>query len=104
MFIPHENFGVNLVRNTPDGELHATRNLNLCRAVDLINLAVVLNEMVRSGHISHHQANAFQAQAGGLLASMLTENDRSFIGSPVQSTAETIRRFGIDGQSRDKEE
>lgn len=94
-FIAHESFGVNLVRNTPDGETHAQRNLDLCRAVDMIKLAVVLNEMVATGHISRRQADAFEAQAGGLLASLLTENDRSFIGSKHQSTAEVVRRFGV---------
>ena len=95
-FIPHESFGVNLVRNTPDGEVHAQRNFDLCRAVDMIALAVVMNEMVKTGHISRRQADAFEAQAGGLLASLLTENDRSFIGSKHQSTAEKIRRFGVE--------
>jgi hypothetical protein len=96
-YIAHESFGVNLVRNTPEGETHAKRNFDLCRAVDLTSLAVVLNEMVATRAISRRQADAFEAQAGGLLASLLTENDRSFIGSKHQSTAEVVRRFGIEG-------
>lgn len=94
MFIPNETFGVNLVRMTPDGDLHAKRHFDLCRAIDMTSLSVVLAEMVNSRHISQRQADAFHAQAGGLLATLLTENHRAFIGSPVQSTAETIRKYG----------
>lgn len=93
-FIPNETFGVNLVRNTPDGELHAERHMKLCCSIDMTSLSVVLNAMVKDGHVSRRQADAFSAQAGGLLATMLTENHRAFIGSPVQSTAETVRRYG----------
>jgi len=93
-FIPAEDFGVNLVRNTPDGELHAARHYKLCRAIDMTALAVVLNEMVETGFISRRQADAFDAQAGGLLATMLAENARSFIGSKEQSTASRVRRYG----------
>ena len=95
MFIPSETFGVNLVRNTPHGELHARRHYALCRAIDMTSLAVVLDDMVKDSHISQRQADAFAAQAGGLLATMLSENARAFIGSPAQSTAEKIRRYGI---------
>lgn len=95
MFIPNESFGVNLVRNTPHGEQHAKWHMRLCRAVDMTSLAVVLNEMVTANHISRRQADAFEAQAGGLLATMLAECARSFIGSPAQSTSETIRQFGV---------
>jgi hypothetical protein len=103
-YIPGESFGVNLVRNTPDGELHAERHMNLCRAIDMTSLAVVLNAMVKDRHISRRQADAFEAQAGGLLATMLSENHRAFIGSPVQSTAEVVRRYGAYEQitTRDK--
>lgn len=94
-FIPAETFGVNLVRNTPDGELHSQRHFDLCRAIDMTSLSVVLQEMVNTKAISQRQADAFHAQAGGLLAIMLAENHRSFIGSTVQSTAETVRRYGI---------
>lgn len=98
-FLPHESFGVNLVRNTPDGEMHARRNFKLCNSIDMIGLGIVLEDMVRTGHISQRQADAFEASARGLLATMLTENDRSFIGSPSQSTAEQIRRFGVEAKS-----
>lgn len=101
-FIPGECFGVNLVRMTPDGDKHAERHMNLCRSIDMIGLAVVFNEMVRDGHISRRQADAFEAQAGGLLATILSENHRAFIGSPVQSTASTVRRYGAYEQLREK--
>jgi hypothetical protein len=96
MYIPNESFGVNLIRNTPDGELHAERHMALCRAIDMMKLSIVLGDMVRSGQISQLQANAFDAQAGGLLATLLSENARSFIGSKHQSTAEVVRRYGLD--------
>lgn len=93
-----EDFDVNLVRMTPDGDLHARRNFDLCRAVDMTALSIVLGDMVKTGHISHRQAEAYKAQAEGLLATLLAENHRSFIGSPSQSTMCTPRRYGIEGQ------
>lgn len=95
MFIPNESFGVNLVHMTPDGDLHAQRHMDLCRAIDMTSLNVVLGEMVETGFLSQQQMDAFCAQAGGLLATMLAENHRSFIGSPSQSTAESIRLYGV---------
>lgn len=86
-FIPPESFGVNLVGNTPDGELYAHRNYRLCRAIDMTSLSVVLDDMVKTGHLSRRLSDAFKAQAGGLLATMCSENNRSFIGSKNQSTA-----------------
>lgn len=94
-YIAPEHFGVNLTRNTPDGELCAKRHFDLCNAIDMTGLSVVLIEMVASNQISPHQADAFHAQAGGLLATLLSENARSFIGSPAQSTISEVRRFGI---------
>ena len=90
-FLPAEDFGVNLVRMTPDGDLHAQRNYKLCRAVDMIGLRIVLDDMVKTKHLSPQLAEAFAQQAQGLLATMLAENHRSFIGSPQQSTAQEIR-------------
>jgi hypothetical protein len=55
--------------------------------------------MVRTGHLSPRLADAFKAQAGGLLATMLSENNRSFLGSGAQSTIERQRRFGCDRMS-----
>lgn len=92
-FIPSEDFGVNLVRNTPDGELHAGLHMDLCRAIDTIKLAVVLGKMVHAGGLSPRQRDAFAAQAGGLLATMLAENARAFIGSPHQSTMSSTRLY-----------
>lgn len=93
-FIPPERFGVCLVRNRPDGELHAERNMSLCCALDMTKLSIVIGDMVRTGHLSPRLAEAFHAQASGLLAIMLSENNRSFIGSKDQSTIETPRQFG----------
>lgn len=97
-FIPNETFGVNLVRNTPDGELHAERHMKLCCSIDMTSLSVVLNAMVKDGHVSRRQADAFSAQAGGLLATMLTENHRGHsrhdraarVGFPVGTPAPRI--------------
>jgi hypothetical protein len=96
VFIPSEDFGVNLVHNTPDGELHAKRNFELCRAIDTTKLGIVLADMVKTGHISKRQAENFDTLASSLLATILAENHRSFIGSPVQSTASTVRRYGVE--------
>lgn len=92
-FIPHENFGVNLIRNRPDGQLHAQRHLDICRALDMTKLGIVLDEMVKTGFLSPLQRNAFHAQAGGLLAVMLAENARSFLGSSAQSTLEQVQTY-----------
>lgn len=97
-FIPAEDFGVNLVRNTPDGELHAQRHMDLCRAIDMTKLSIVLDEMVKTGFLSHYQREAFHSQAGGLLATMLAENHRSFIGSLKQSTGNKVRTYGINSR------
>lgn len=104
MFIPCETFGVNLVRRTPDGDLHASRHMDLCRAIDMTKLNIVLDEMVEGGFLSQRQMDAFCAQAGGLLATMLAENHRSFIGSPVQSTAESVRLYGVEARTSDEQQ
>jgi hypothetical protein len=94
-FLPNEDFGVNLVRMTPDGDLHAQRHMDLCRAIDMTGLSIVLSEMVRTGFLSPLQMEAFHAQAGGLLATMLAENHRSFAGSSAQSTISKVRTYGV---------
>lgn len=96
MYTPPETFGVNLVRMTPDGDLHAKRNMALCTALDLTKLGIVLDDMAKSQHISPRQAENFRLQAGALLATMLAENHRSFIGSSQQSTGSEVRRFGVE--------
>ena len=101
-FIPNESFGVNLVRNTPDGVLYAQRHMDLCRAIDMTKLSIVLDEMVSTGFLSRLQMEAFHAQAGGLLATLLSENARSFAGSPAQSTIETVRTFGVAARTAGK--
>lgn len=99
-YIAPETFGVNLVRNTPDGELHSQWHCDLCRGVNMCKLMATLNAMVASGHISSLQREAFAAQAGGLLATMLSECARSFVGSPAQSTYEEVRHYGVDAQMK----
>ena len=94
-FLPSEDFGVNLVRMTPDGDLHAQRHMKLCQSIDMLGLGIVLSDMVRTGFISQLQADAFESQAGGLLATMLAENARSFIGAKVQSTGTQRRNYGV---------
>lgn len=97
-FIPAESFGVNLVRNTPDGGLHAQRHMDLCRAIDMTKLSIVLDEMVKTGFLTRLQMEAFHAQAGGLLATMLAENARSFAGSSDQSTISKVKIPGINSR------
>ena len=93
--IANETFGVNLVRMTPDGDLHAQRHMELCQSVDMLGLGIVLEQMVSTGHLSPRLAEAFKAQADGLLAIMLAENHRSFIGSEKQSTGSKVYQFGV---------
>jgi hypothetical protein len=61
----------------PLDRLHATRNFELWRALNTGALKAVLDSMVASGDMHRQQAEAFQAQADGLLALLLSENNRS---------------------------
>lgn len=97
-FVPHEDFGVNLVRNTPDGSLHAERHMDLCRAIDMLGLGIVLEKMVKTGHVSQQQARVFHDTAQGLLNILLSENARSFAGSKEQSTSSAVRYFGVNAR------
>lgn len=102
MYIAAEDFGVNLVRMTHDGDfkspgdLHARRNYELCRAIDITSLHIILDTMVASKHISQRQADIFLSQAQGLLAIILSENHRSFLGSKEQAKGIEVRRYGVD--------
>lgn len=97
-FVHHEDFGVNLVRNTPDGQLHATLHMDLCRSLDMTGLGIVLEKMVKAKRISPQQARVFKDTAQGLLNILLSENARSFVGSKEQSTSSAVRCYGVNAR------
>jgi hypothetical protein len=53
-------------------------NFDLCRALDMTKLGIVLDQMVETGAIDKRMAELFHLQAGSLLALMLSENNRTF--------------------------
>ncbi len=61
---------------TPEDDLHKKRHFDICRAVNMTNLSVVLGEMVESGHLDKRMASHFKDQVGVTLALILTENNR----------------------------
>jgi hypothetical protein len=63
------------LQGDPLDDAHRTRNFDLCRAVDLTSLGVVLDNLVKAG-MPKGQAELFKAQADALLQLMRTENNR----------------------------
>ena len=58
------------------GGLHRRHNYDLCRAVDITKLGVVLDEMVSKRGLSPELASVYLAQADSLLAALRSENNR----------------------------
>ncbi len=57
-------------------ELYRRRNYDICMAVDLIKLGIVLEEMVTSEDLSQKKADSFKTIAQGLLQLIRQENDK----------------------------
>ena len=55
-------------------------NYELCTAINMIKLGIVLDEMVTAGHLDRTLALAYRANASALLAILRSENFRSFSG------------------------
>ena len=60
---------------------------DLCRAIDMTKVSIVLGKMVEAGVLDKRMAELFHGQASTLLALMVSENNRSFL----QSTREEAR-------------
>lgn len=59
----------------PIDDAYAQRNFKICRAVDLLKVGIVLDDMIEAG-LPRNQARAFKQAAESLLALMQTENNR----------------------------
>lgn len=56
---------------------HRKNNYDLCTAIDLTKLGIVLERMVTSRQMSERLALIFHAQAESLLAALRSENNRA---------------------------
>jgi hypothetical protein len=72
----------------PASDEHRRRNFDLCRAVNLTSLGVVLADMVDAGMPPQQQA-CFYAAADALLQLMRTENNRLKAAALSTSTKES---------------
>jgi hypothetical protein len=54
---------------------HREINYKICTAIDLTKVSIVINKMVQEG-MEPELAEIFEAQAGVLVASLRTENNR----------------------------
>lgn len=63
------------LQGDPLDDAHLKRNFDLCRAVDLTKLSIVLGDLVAAG-MPQGQAECFKAGADALLQLMRTENNR----------------------------
>ena len=53
-------------------------NYDLCKAINLTKLGVILDKMVKSGKMNEDLAVIYKAQADALLAALRSENNRAF--------------------------
>ena len=53
-------------------------NYDLCTAIDLTKLGIVLEKMVKSGHVTSKSAELYMDSAGSLLKLLRIENERAF--------------------------
>lgn len=63
--------------NREPGETFKRFNYDLCRAIDMTSLGIVLEKMALAGWIDPREAEIFHTQAGSLLALMRTANNRA---------------------------
>lgn len=63
---------------SPHDNLHRTNQYNICQGINMTSLNVALNKLVDQGAIPRELANLYSAQAGALLAVILSENNRVY--------------------------
>lgn len=61
---------------------HRRFNYQICTALDMTKLGIVLESMVAAGRMHPTVAKTFKVQASALLAAIRTENSRAFGGEP----------------------
>lgn len=59
-------------------DLYRQYNYDLCTAVDLTKLSIILEKMVSSGHMNKQMAVLYKEQGAVLLNLLRSENNRAF--------------------------
>lgn len=67
--------------NREPGASHLKRNYDVCRALDMLKLGIVLDDMVKAG-MPKEQAACFKEAAHALLQLLRTENNRLLTAAP----------------------
>lgn len=62
----------------PLHDAHRSNNFELCRAIDMTKLTIVLQRMVDEGWLNKRDAELFDMQAGVLRAQLCTANNHAF--------------------------
>lgn len=75
----HSAFGPDVIRlgRTRDDQ-YMRFHSDLCRALDMTKMSIVLSQMVEAGCLDKRMAELFHMQAGTLLALLTSENNRAF--------------------------
>ena len=60
-----------------ESDEHRRRNFDICKAINMTTLGIVLYDMVKAG-MPKELAEIYELQAGSLLALIRTENNRIF--------------------------
>lgn len=64
-----------ITHGKPEDDAYARRNYDICQAVNLLKVGIVLDALVAAG-MPKEQADCFDASARALLQLMRTENNR----------------------------
>ncbi|MHB9879144.1 hypothetical protein ACSMXM_05720 [Pacificimonas sp. ICDLI1SI03] len=67
-----------LTLNREPDDTYRKNNFDICRALNMTNMSVVLGRMVATGWLDKRVAELFHMQASSLLALILSENNREF--------------------------
>jgi hypothetical protein len=77
MFIPPARFTDRISNSgNPSDKRHGQLNFELCTALNMTSLKIALEKLVNEAGLSPQLAQAYEAQAMGLLNVMLSENNR----------------------------
>ena len=60
----------------PVDDQHRRYNFDICRAIDMTKLGIVLDKMVEDGWMDSGMAKIYETQASALLAAIRAENNR----------------------------
>lgn len=75
-YIPSTRFN-DRVPGLEEGDTqHRQHNYELCQAIDLTKLGIILEKMVNDGKLHPQMATIYKIQGNALLAALLSENNR----------------------------